>query len=620
MSRSGGNYTAPSSSWNPAVEGATVDETDWNALLDDIEAALTESVYTGGLGSTDNRLVRTDGTDTKKVQGTGITVDDSNNVIGVNNVSGVDAIFVTGTAGASGTLGAWNADGDLVEGAAITAAGEAMLEAANAAAQTALLDILVGDSGAGGTKGLVPAPAAGDAAANKFLKADGTWVAPAGSGDLLSTNNLSDVANAATARSNLGITSAGDDMVTAANVAAQTALLNAVVGDSGSGGTKGLVPAPAAGDAAASKFLKADGTWTTPSGAGDVAAASAFGTDNVLVRSDGTGKNIQSTGIAVDDSDNVTGVTSINGNALAGYRNVLINGGMQINKRAAATNADDTYAHDRWYILTQTDTVAVTNQTLIENGWTHAMRITQSQATAQRFGVAQIVESLNCRHLRGSAVTLSARVRCSASTTLRYAIIEWTGTADTVTSDFVNDWTSATFTAGNFFTSTSTTVTGTGSTALTANTAATVNLTATLGSSGNNVVVMFWTDSTQAQNVTFDIGKVQLEPGSKATPFERRPQATESMLCLRYYEKLSGASGDRYIRRGYGTETGAQYYPVQFFGEKRIAPTVALVSASSANASGASAFNPSIYEFEFYHSVSSSGGYTYFGYTADAEL
>lgn len=47
-----------------------------------------------------------------------------------------------------------------------------------------------------------------------------------------------------------------------------TADLIAMVGDSGSGGTKGLVPAPAAGDAAASKFLKADGTWATPSGGG----------------------------------------------------------------------------------------------------------------------------------------------------------------------------------------------------------------------------------------------------------------------------------------------------------------------------------------------------------------
>lgn len=87
MSRSSGTYTAPTSSWNPAVEGTTIEESDWNTLLDDIEAALTESAYTGGLGATDNRLVRTDGTDTKKIQGTGITVDDSDNMSGVAALS-----------------------------------------------------------------------------------------------------------------------------------------------------------------------------------------------------------------------------------------------------------------------------------------------------------------------------------------------------------------------------------------------------------------------------------------------------------------------------------------------------------------------------------------------------
>lgn len=46
-----------------------------------------------------------------------------------------------------------------------------------------------------------------------------------------------------------------------------TSTLINFVGDSGSGGTKGIVPAPAAGDAAAGKYLKSDGTWTTPSGA-----------------------------------------------------------------------------------------------------------------------------------------------------------------------------------------------------------------------------------------------------------------------------------------------------------------------------------------------------------------
>lgn len=38
--------------------------------------------------------------------------------------------------------------------------------------------ILVGDSGAGGTAGVVPAPSSGDAAANKFLKASGLWAVP----------------------------------------------------------------------------------------------------------------------------------------------------------------------------------------------------------------------------------------------------------------------------------------------------------------------------------------------------------------------------------------------------------------------------------------------------------
>ena len=35
--------------------------------------------------------------------------------------------------------------------------------------------VMVGDTGSGGTAGIVPSPAAGDAAANKFLNANGTW-------------------------------------------------------------------------------------------------------------------------------------------------------------------------------------------------------------------------------------------------------------------------------------------------------------------------------------------------------------------------------------------------------------------------------------------------------------
>jgi hypothetical protein len=62
-----------------------------------------------------------------------------------------------------------------------------------------------------------------------------------------------------------------------------TASLIAMVGDSGSGGIKGLVPAPAIGDAAAVKFLKADGTWAVPAGTGAFTAAS---TTDVLTGTD----------------------------------------------------------------------------------------------------------------------------------------------------------------------------------------------------------------------------------------------------------------------------------------------------------------------------------------------
>lgn len=68
----------------------------------------------------------------------------------------------------------------------------------------------------------------------------------------------------------LGRTTASTGNVESLTVTQATALLNAFVGDSGSGGTKGLVPAPAAGDAAALKYLMADGTWAVPAGAGTV--------------------------------------------------------------------------------------------------------------------------------------------------------------------------------------------------------------------------------------------------------------------------------------------------------------------------------------------------------------
>lgn len=51
-------------------------------------------------------------------------------------------------------------------------------------------------------------------------------------------------------------------------------------------------------------------------GSGDVTAASNFGTDNVLLRSNGTGKGVQGSGIAVDDSDNISGVADLSADSI----------------------------------------------------------------------------------------------------------------------------------------------------------------------------------------------------------------------------------------------------------------------------------------------------------------
>lgn len=75
--------------------------------------------------------------------------------------------------------------------------------------------------------------------------------------------SLANMANLA-ANSFIGNNTGSPATPIALTAAQATAALDVMVGDGGSGGTKGLVPAPAAGDAALSKYLKADSTWETP--------------------------------------------------------------------------------------------------------------------------------------------------------------------------------------------------------------------------------------------------------------------------------------------------------------------------------------------------------------------
>lgn len=323
--------------------------------------------------------------------------------------------------------------------------------------------------------------------------------------------------------------------------------------------------------------------------------------------------------IAGDTFTGNVNIPSLNGGQLAGLRNALINGIFSINQRAPATNADDTYAHDRWYTLTQTGTIAVSTLSDVENGTPRMARLTQSQASAQRMGYAQIIEGVNCKGLRGKEVTFRfGRTRMSASTNVRFAVLEWTGTEDTVTSDVVNDWTSSAYTAGNFFLGSNLTVSGVVQQALTANTLADGSeVTVTLGSTFNNLIVFAWTESTVAQNVTFDLGKAQLEIGGEATPFEARPLSSERSLCENYYNTIGGS-----IYSENNSGGGFNVGQVVQFPTMRVAPTLGANTGAANTNTGATSTNGVTTKAVNVFALTSANGQIQvnYGYTLSAEL
>lgn len=257
------------------------------------------------------------------------------------------------------------------------------------------------------------------------------------------------------------------------------------------------------------------------------------------------------------------------------FPNFLINPEGSINQRAPASNADDTYGHDRWYALTQSNAIAVSTQTDVSNGVPYLMRLTQSNAAAQRMGYAQIVENLNCEHLRGNDVILSGIVRLSTAANVRFAILEWTGTADSPTSDVVNDWASTNYTAANFFIGANLTVTAVGSIACLANTLTEFSLEGTLGSSLNNIVVFIWTEGEVAQNVTLDL-RADIRIGTQAN-FSRRSAQEEFAECLRYYQEIQ-PNFWRWTGQ-WGSDT-AVLVKTWFTDPMRIAPTMAVKSGT----------------------------------------
>jgi hypothetical protein len=266
----------------------------------------------------------------------------------------------------------------------------------------------------------------------------------------------------------------------------------------------------------------------------------------------------------------------------------LVNGCGAIKQTGATSASDGAYGHDQWVALTQTASIGISTLADVEDGLPSMIRLTQSQASAQRMGYIQPLEAGRVRMLRGKPVNLVLRLRNSTGAAIRYAIVEHTGTADELTKDIVNDWTSGNYTTGNFFASQSgnITVRAVGTVTPASNTLTDAVLGATLGSTYSNLYVFVWTEGAAAQNSTLDIA-ANLREGAAAAPVRVRPRVEEIELCRRYwqqsyFEGVPAGTPSAPHDLWWWTEVSSVYnrlVPVTFAPTMRGTPTVTLYSS-----------------------------------------
>lgn len=259
---------------------------------------------------------------------------------------------------------------------------------------------------------------------------------------------------------------------------------------------------------------------------------------------------------------------------------LLINGDGRINQRQKSNGADGDYVFDRHYVLGNSGPsgINVSQLTDIADGTPYMMRLTQQVSPSKYVGLAQVIESTNCKQYRGREVTLSIKHRLSSGNNIRIAILEWTGTPNSPTKDVVNNWGSGTYTAGNFFISSNLTVRAVSGAIASSGSLQIDSLTATLGSNFENLYVVVWTEGAEAQNVTLDVAW-QLRLGGRQRDFDYRNVMEEWAICQWYLWRFQPGAASKSIGMGVARNTTRADFYIALPTRQRTAGTVSISSA-----------------------------------------
>jgi hypothetical protein len=244
--------------------------------------------------------------------------------------------------------------------------------------------------------------------------------------------------------------------------------------------------------------------------------------------------------LSVEEANSFTATQKAQARANLGIpgRNRIINGRLEIDQRnvgVATVVATTAYGPDRWKMLGEDSLGKLTGNDATVGGGRKNGVVTCVTAN-NKYGIVQIIEGNNCKDLRGQSVTLTANLSVSNARlgNIKMGIIEWTGTENTLTAAMVSTWgadgVTPTLAASYAFINTPSNLGVT-------TTPTAYSVTATLGSTFNNLAVFIWgDDKVFTANDAFYVTDVQLELGI-ATPFEFRPFGSELSLCQRYFEK-----------------------------------------------------------------------------------
>jgi len=260
--------------------------------------------------------------------------------------------------------------------------------------------------------------------------------------------------------------------------------------------------------------------------------------------------------------------------AVHGYRNLIINGAMQVAQWSTSTTipeGTETYGTDRWYgYANSIDELVLTmsQDTDAPAGFAASTKLTTSTAesalAADEYSTfTQKIEGQNLQNLAfgtsdAQSFTLSFWVKSSLTGTFAVSFYKPNGSeiiGSTYTINSANTWEYKTITiVGN-----------TGSSIVNDNTAGLwVTFTLAAGSDWTSTDNTSWGSYANGKwsygqtqnglittlNATWQITGVQLEVGSEATPFEHRSYGDELARCQRYYYEInySGAA----LRLGWG--------------------------------------------------------------------